>query len=306
MSKIKKILVMAILLIIIMFPQNVQADVVSVLSDAAPVIQVVEYQIVNGNVEVDSEFQVEITLKNCNEFSTAYNVICSVETENVGLKLADGEVNQNYIQSIGGNETIKIKKRFYIDKTYPYENAKLTFIMSYTGENGKEYTNSTYISPMIKDACKLKITGLTIPQKATTDSRTMITVKCENEGALNISNLSMKIDGDIQESQKNNYLGDIKAGEQLNKNVYINFNRTGRQEIKISFVYNDESGNEYVEEEKVVEIEVSYRTGTTKSKSGSLDTAVDGKLLIVMAVLVIVIIYVIMKLLNSMKKGGKK
>lgn len=313
MQKIRKyLLTIGISIIILMCGRIISedkvafADVSTALSNAEPVIQVVEYEIIDGNIELDSQFAIKITLQNNNAYATAYNVMAEVNTQDMDLHLVNGQVNQVYYESIGPNQTVSFVKNFTVEKTYPYKNAMMTFTFNYSGENGKEYANSTSITPKVTIPCKLKINVLSVSDMASLGARSLVNVRCTNDGIIDISQIVMRIEGNIEETQKDVELGELKAGEQLMQDCYVSFTKSGAQDLKISFVYKDDSGNEYSLPESTYAVNVIAESMTsidTPSKSGN---GISIKMILVISVVVIGIIYVIIKLYKSIEKGEVK
>ena len=286
------------------------ADTPSALSRANPVIQVESYEILSENIELDGSFDIMITAKNNNAYATAYNVICEAQTPDMDLHLTDGQVNQIYFQSIAPNETVSFTQTFYIEKTFPYKCATLTYKFSYSDESGSAYTNSTSLSPKITIPCKLKINVLSVASKASLGSRSLVNVRCTNDGTIDISGITMHLSGDIPEEQQEFELGELKSGEQLMKDCYVNFMKSGSLGLKISFSYKDEAGNTYTIPENTYPVSVSSEKVVTASYVSSTGggATVGGrnfsiKSLFLVLLLGVPIIYVAYRLIKSMKKG---
>ena len=279
------------------------ADTPSALSLANPVIQVLEYEITEGNVELDNQFTIRITLKNNNAYSTAYNVISEVATPDMDLHLTDGQVNQIYFQSIGPNETVAFTQTFYIEKSFPYKSAFLTYTFHYSDESGKSYSNSTSLSPQVIIPCKLKINVLSVAPTASLGSRSLVNVRCTNDGTIDISNIVMNLKGDIMESQESFDLGSLKSGEQLMKDCYVNFLKQGSQALGISFTYKDEAGNTYTIPENTYAVEVTADTITYVDSLPDSGGGFNIKTFIIAIIIVVPIIYLIFKLIGYMKRG---
>lgn len=290
------------------------ADIPSALSKAGPVIQLVEYSITEGNVELDSQFTIEVTLKNNNAYSAAYNVIATADTPDMAFHLVNGQVNQTYFQSISPNDSVTFSQTFYIDKTFPYNSAFLTYSFTYYDENGNKYTNSTSLSPKVTIPCTLKINVLSVASTASLGSRSLVNVRCTNDGTIDISSIEMHLSGDIMDSQTVFELGSLKSGEQLMKDCYVNFTKYGQQALKISFTYKDDDGNTYSIAEN------TYSVNVTSEKSSSVDSAsssggnmvIGGKSIrpgyfIIVIIITVAAVYFIRRLLKSMKttKKGK-
>lgn len=308
------LLLLILVMLISAFPVSTYADVQSALTSADPVIKIINYEIIDGSVELDNEFTIKVTLKNCNTFATAYNVISDVSSQDMDLRLIDGEVNQVYFQSIAPNATVSFTQRFSLEETYPYRSAMLTYTFYYSGESGIEFDNRTIITPKVTIPCKLKLNVLSVASTASVGSRSLVNVRCTNSGSIDMSSLVMKIDGNIVETQKNTDLGALKAGEQVMQDCYVNFIEEGLETLKISFEYKDESGNTYTLPESEYTVEVtSFNKASvdSTSKSSSRTISIAGrsfsvKWVIATTLFVCAIIYLIVKLLKSTGKGWSK
>lgn len=308
------LLLLILVMLISAFPVLTYADVQSALTSADPVIKIISYEIIDGSVELDNEFTIKITLKNCNTFATAYNVIADVSSEDMDLRLIDGEVNQVYFQSIAPNATVSFTQKFSLEETYPYRSAMLTYTFYYSGENGIEFDNRTIITPKVTIPCKLKLNVLSVASTASVGSRSLVNVRCTNSGAIDMSSLVMKIEGNIVESQKTTDLGALKSGEQVMQDCYVNFIEEGLETLKISFEYKDESGNTYTlpESEYTVEVTSFNKTSvdsTSKSNSRTISIAgrtFSAKWVVATIIFVCAVVYLIVKLLKSTGKGRSK
>lgn len=290
-----------------------KADTATALSSANPVIQISNYEIVDGSVELDSEFTVEITLKNCNAYATAYNVIVDSTTQNLDLRLVDGEINQVYFQSIAPNSTVSFKQTYSVEKTYPYKSAMITYDFRYSGESGKEFDNRSIITPEVIIPCKLKLNVLSVASTTSIGAQTHINVRCTNDGTIDMSSLVMIIDGNIVESQKIHEFGALKAGEQIMMDCYVSFLKVGTQNINISFEYKDESGITYTlpASEYTVEVtsgnvvSVDTPKDNTKGKVNISGKTFSVKLLIIGIISIVVLSYIIIRLFKYLTKGKK-
>lgn len=315
MHKAKLSLSLFIFIILISsFPISVYADTPSALATADPVIKIINYEIVEGNVELDNQFTVKVTIQNCNLYATAYNVVSDVSSEDMDLRMIDGEVNQTYFQSIAPGATVSFNHTFSLEDTYPYKSAMLTYTFYYSDENGEEYDNRTIITPKVIVPCKLKLNVLSVASTAVVGSRSLVNVRCTNDGSIDMSSLIMKINGNIIENQKTNDLGALKTGDQVMKDCYVNFLDKGTQTLKISFEYKDESGNKYTFPESQYTVEVSPSTtpsvdSPSNSKTNTIsigNRTLSVKTFILSIILIVTIVVLIVKLLKSIKYGRLK
>lgn len=286
-------------------------DVPNVLPDAEPVVQIAGYEMQEGNIELDSSFTIKIILKNNNAYAAAYNVVADVATSDVRLQLKNAEVSQRYFECVPAGGQVSFTQSFVIDKEYPLNHAILTYNLRYTSESGKEYSNTSYISPGLKKTCKLSVNSISVSENANVGARTIINVKCENVGVVNMSKLSMVLEGNVADNQTSIYLGEIPPGEIINKDVYVTFLKEGTQELKISFEYTDDFGDKYTYEPSFFTVNVNKKKSVGIASSNSSGINIGGqnfsiKMILFTIMSIVGIIYLITKLLDSMKRGGGK
>ncbi|MBQ3544092.1 MAG: hypothetical protein IJA34_03730 [Lachnospiraceae bacterium] len=315
MNKLKFLtsLFITVLFCSLLYVPKIYADIPSALSIADPVIQVQSYEIKNDNIELDSKFTIKITLKNSNAYATAYNIVAEVNTPDISMHLVDGEVNQKYFQSLGPNQTVSFEQSFYIEKSYPHRSAMLTYSFKYSSESGKTYSNSTSLTPKITIPCKLQLSDFSMSEKVSLGSRSHIVVKLVNDGTIDISNIEMRLNANIIDSQKSITLGGLKSGEELTQDCYFNFLKEGEQEVRVSFVYKDESGNTYTIAETSYPIEVTSENqisvkSDSDSQKGTITIAGNNISIVAFIFVMLIaagIIYVIIQLYKSMQKGRR-
>lgn len=313
--KFKNLLFLIILFSILTFDLNigVQADTASALLNANPVIQVVSYEIIDGSVELDNEFTIEVTLKNCNAYATAYNIIVDSSTLNPDLRLDDGQINQVYFASVAPNSTVSFTQTYSVESTYPYKSAMITYSFNYSGESGKEFDNSSVVTPEVIIPCKLKLNALSVASTTSIGAQTHINVRCTNDGNINMSSLVMLIDGNISESQKIHDFGSLASGEQIMMDCYVSFLKVGTQTLSISFEYKDESGITYTLPASEYSVEVTSGNSLSvdndnESSNGKftiLGKTYSVKFLIMGILITTILLYVILRLFKQLTKGKK-
>lgn len=295
------------------YPVHIFADTASALSNAEPIIQITGYEITKGNLELDSEFTIKITITNKNAYASAYNIIASAITDDVSFHLSDNQVNQNYIQSLGPNSSTSFEQTYKLEKNYPNKSIFLTYKLNYSGENGSRYENDSSISPTVNIPCKLKLSNISVSNTATLGSRSSISITLVNDGTIDITSIKMKLNGDIIDSQKNIEFGALKSGEELSKDCYVNYLKENDKGIGISFEYKDESGNAYTIPESTYPVIVTSAGSSvnTDSEIGAHTINLFGIKISIISFLIILIIviisvFIIIKLYNNVKKGMKR
>ena len=245
------------------------ANVASVLKGADPVIIATGYKILDGSVEIGQEFTIEVTIQNMNKYATAYNVLVDTASEDLDLRMVDGAVNQHYYPSLAPGETKTFTQTYKLEERYPYNSAMLTFTFYYCDEKGEEYDNRTIITPLVITPCKLNLNVLSVANTATIEERSLVNVRCTNDGINDIENIVMKIEGPILDNQKSVELGSLVANEQLMKDCYVNFTASGEQTLTISFEYEDKNGNKFTLDPETYTVMVNELSQSTVNKNNN-------------------------------------
>lgn len=278
------------------------ANVASVLKAADPVIVATGYEIVDGSVEIGQEFTIEVTIQNMNKYATAYNVLVDTTSEDLDLRMVNGAVNQHYYPSLAPGETKTFKQTYKLEERYPYNSAMLTFTFYYCDEKGEEYDNRTIITPLVITPCKLNLNVLSVASTATLEERSLVNVRCTNDGVNDIENIVMKIEGEIHENQKSVSLGSLISNEQVMKDCYVNFTKEGSQELTISFEYEDKNGNKFTLEPSTYTVEVNQPSTSSVTKNNNQLTT-PAIILIVFAVIITIAFTIgIISLVNTKRK----
>ncbi len=269
------------------------ADPAASLANADPVIKLIDYEITDGVLEIGNDFTIKGTIRNCNRYADAFNVIVDVSSQDLSLRLEDESVNQLYFETIPAGQSVSFEQTFSIGKTYPYDNAMLTYTFYYSNAATKEFDNRTIITPKVIAPSKLTINVLSVAGSATVGSRSLINVRCTNSGDNDISNIVMHIEGDVEAHNKSIDLGSLVAGDQLMQDCYVTFQNIGENTLKISFSYFDSDGNEYQIEPKehTVNVKASSNIHATVTKDGLIPKKIWRILELVLIILVMIMVY---------------
>ena len=261
------------------------ASVASVLKGADPVIAATGYKIVDGSVEIGQEFTIEVTIQNMNKYATAYNVLVDTASEDLDLRMVDGAVNQHYYPSLAPGEEKTFRQTYKLEERYPYNSAMLTFTFYYCDEKGEEYDNRTIITPLVITPCKLNLNVLSVATTATVEERSLVNVRCTNDGINDIENIVMIIDGPVLDNQKTVSLGSLVSNEQVMQDCYVNFTEVGSHTLTISFEYEDKNGNKFTLEPQTYTVEVNPPSQSSVTKNNNQLSA-PAVILIVFAVII--------------------
>ena len=208
-----------------------------------PKVMVTSYEIVDGKISNGEEFTINVEISNVNQYTTAYNVAVAMISANNNVVMVDEKSNLIYFDVIEAGET----KEFTMDlKMLDLENdglAVVAFMTTCYNKQGNAYSEESRLTLTAEEQAQLEVSAITISKNAVVGANALVSVRYANVGGARLSNIKMKIEGNIEESQKIKELGILEAGSQKYSDYYVTFTEAGEQTLNISFEYQDKLGN---------------------------------------------------------------
>ena len=286
-----------------------------ILKELEPKLIVESYEIVDGQMAKGEEFTLQINVRNTNVYANAFNVITTFTVETDNVRLVDTTANQKYDAAIPAGDTVSYEYQCEVMDNYSVETMIMNFGFSYEDKYGRNYSNTSMITPKIDKSCVLEINSLAVAEKATVGAKALVNVRYSSIGALPVKNAVMVIDGNIIGGKKEVELSELLNNEQRSVDYYVNFSDAGNQVLTIGFRYADENGNVYELAQKEFEVEVSnYQATVTDVESNGVSNLLDDenkKYVIIgvasfgVAVLAIVVIVILKYGMRNQKKRRK-
>lgn len=285
------------------------------LKELEPKLIIESYEIVDGQMAKGEEFTMQIKVRNTNVYANAFNVVTTFTTETDNVRLVDTTANQKYDAAIPAGQTVEYEYHCEVMDHYEMDTMIMNFCFSYEDKYGRNYSNTSMITPKIDKSCVLEINSLAVAENATVGAKALVNVRYSSTGALPVKNAVMIIDGNILGGKKEVELSELLNDEQRSVDYYVNFSDAGEQLLTISFQYSDENGNVYELEQKEFKVEVNnYHATVTNDESNAVSNLLNdenkkyvmiGVVSFGVAVLAIVVIIILKCSMRIQKKRRK-
>lgn len=238
----KKILFCFIIIVSVCLPftkVNIRAE------NTQPRIVVVDYSVSESGLIPGELSEVTITFKNMNPSVSVYSILMTYQLSSDQIYTEYGFSNQVYIEEIGPDEEKEVTlllraKDTLVDETVTCS-IELSFINAEEEEETEEFSSFMVINLPVSQEF-LKIERVYIPQTATLNSKTRVSVTYTNINSEEIYNVQMRLNGAGFE-EKWIDVGTILNASSKNQEIYLEFDRLGEQSINIDFLFEDVEGN---------------------------------------------------------------
>lgn len=226
------------------------------IKTAAPNLIVKKYSWGKKNVVSGKDFTLTLTFYNTSKTLSTENIVVSLETEE-GLSIAEGS-NTFYFENLAPQDakTIKVKmKALSMDKN---GSPGIAVNFRYDFVEDSERTNqqtSEKISIPVYLQDRFEITDPTIPETADALSECVVSFPYVNKGKSTLSNVSVKVTGDIPALQPIQNLGNIEPGKSGTIDVILTPQNPGLQKGEITIAY-ENANEEEVKQKYPIELNV--------------------------------------------------
>ena len=273
-----------------------------------PKVLVTSYEITEGIVAKDEEFTIKVELTNMNSHADAYNVVTTFTSYSENVYISEGNSNVTYFEQIKAGETVSFTMELGVMDVSLSDSVSLGFTSVYSNDEGVEYGIESIITPLIEEKAEMEVPAVSVATKAVVGAKALVSVRYSNVGDNGIENVVMKIEGNIEESQKTVKLDDLNVEEQKYLDYYVTFTQEGEQKLTISFEYQDTNGNSYTIDAKEYTVDV-YSYTNIDDEAGVISTerfTIGSKeIYMLIAVSVLVGVALIIAVVTLVKKGSK-
>lgn len=233
-----------------------------------PILMATGYEVTEGTVAAGSRFTLQIRFQNVNRYVSAHQVYITIYSQTEGVYLQNGETNQRYLEYVGAGESGSVSVDMAVSDAVQADSALLEVRFDYVNASGKGGSNTTSMSPDIRKSCRVEILSLTASENATVGSRALFNIRYANSGETPVKNLRMRLEGSVENADKEISLEIPEPGRQKYLDKYVVFTEPGNQRLAVYLTYEDEDGNAYELEPQRVSVLVRR-----KQTAGSGETA---------------------------------
>ncbi|MBQ7360634.1 MAG: hypothetical protein IJW63_11150 [Lachnospiraceae bacterium] len=236
-----------------------------------PKVLVTSYEITEGIVAKDEEFTIKVELTNMNSHADAYNVVTTFTSYSNNVYITEGNSNVTYFEQIKAGESVSFTMELGVMDVSLSDSVSLGFTSVYSNDEGVEYGIESIVTPLIEEKAEMEVPAVSVATKAVVGAKALVSVRYSNVGDNRIENVVMKVEGNIEESQKTVKLDELNVGEQKYLDYYVTFAQEGEQKLTISFEYQDSNGNNYTIDAKEYTVDV-YSYTNVDDEAGVINT----------------------------------
>jgi len=245
---------------------NPQADSTGVDGKKSkPKIIVSKYESDPLIVMAGKEFDLKMTLLNTHPEKAVKNIkmflTLSEETSADSPKTGNiftpvNSSNTFYFDTIGSKKTVDKSLRLFVVPDAQPKTYTLTVNFEYEDAAGNEYTATELLGINVKQVTQLDIDEFELPPQAELGMPMTVSFGYFNTGKVALSNVMIKMEGDIDTPNKNTFIGNLDAGVSDYYEGSFSFTKVGKNKVNIIISYDDPSG-ETIEVKREFEVKVT-------------------------------------------------
>lgn len=156
--------------------------------------------------------------------------------------------NTFYFDAIGPKSTAQKQLRLYVVPEAQPKTYTLTVNFEYEDSAGKEYTATELLGINVKQVTELQVDDFAMPDTVEMYSPVTVSFGYYNTGKVTLSNVMVKLEGDVDCQNKNTYIGNMDSGAGEYYETSFTPNNSGEVPVSILISYEDATGE--VKEER--------------------------------------------------------
>lgn len=262
-------------------------------------------------VMAGQEFDLNLTLMNTHKDKRVQNIKMfltlaeetSTETQKSGnIFTPVDSSNTFYFDAIAPKGTVDRQLRLYVVPNAQPKTYTLTVNFEYEDASGKEYTATELLGINVKQNSELNMDEIVLPTTIEQYMPVTVSFNYYNTGKVSLNNVMIRLEGDVECTQKSTYVGNMDSGASDTYEVTFTPNTLGEVPISIIASYEDASG-ETIEQKRDFVLNVTEPMPT----EGELDmgpepTGVNIKMIAIIAGGVLVVLIIIVVVIGKLRK----
>lgn len=216
-------------------------------------------------VMAGEEFDLNMTLLNTHKEKSVNNIkmflTLAEETSSDSEKSGNiftpvNSSNTFYFDSIPPKGTVDKALRLYVVPEAQPKTYTLTVNFEYEDGTGKEYTATELLGINVKQVTELQVDEFSVPEMVEQYQPVTVAFSYYNTGKVALSNLMIKVEGDVDCMNKNTYIGNMDSGDSDYFETTFSPINIGEVPVSIVISYEDPSG-ETIEQRKELLLNVT-------------------------------------------------
>lgn len=183
------------------------------------------------------------SVKNIKMYLTLFEETSSDSAKTGNIFTPVNSSNTFYVDSIGPKGTVSKTIRLYTVPTAQPKTYTLTVNFEYEDASGKEYTATELLGINVKQPTKIELGEIYMPEMLEVGMYNNVSFEIYNTGNVTVSNLMIKLDGDIDTTTKSNYYGSFESGNTEYYDNGFSVLNEGENKVTLTISYDDPSGD---------------------------------------------------------------
>ncbi|MDD3394698.1 MAG: CARDB domain-containing protein [Anaerotignum sp.] len=150
--------------------------------------------------------------------------------------------NTFYFDAIGPKGTAHKQLRLYVVPEAQPKTYTLTVNFEYEDSAGKEYTATELLGINVKQVTEMQIDDFAMPDSVELYTPVTVSFSYYNTGKVALSNVMLKVEGDVECQNKNTYIGNMDSGASEYFESTFTPNTSGEVPLSIVISYEDATG----------------------------------------------------------------
>lgn len=207
-----------------------------------PEVILSSYRVTEGSLIAGENITIQMTFENTSRVSSVRDLLITYNTGKDTIYTIYGEANTSMVDEIAPGGKYQLEKRFILPRSAPeitpleislrYQSGGMTTVNSLTAIYLPVFASNSIVS-------KIDVPGTVYP-----NAPVMISGYCTNMSSYSLRDLTMRIEGDIEEEIADRNLGDIEKGGQVAVQEFVRFQDAGyEKQVSVTFSFSDSQGN---------------------------------------------------------------
>lgn len=181
-------------------------------------------------------------VKNIKMFLTLAEETSSESEKSGNIFTPVNSSNTFYFDAIGPKSTAQKQLRLYVVPEAQPKTYTLTVNFEYEDSAGKEYTATELLGINVKQVTELQVDDFAMPDTVEMYSPVTVSFGYYNTGKVTLSNVMVKVEGDVDCQNKNTYIGNMDSGAGEYFETSFTPNNSGEVPVSIVISYEDATG----------------------------------------------------------------
>jgi len=212
--------------------------------DFTPRIILEDYDFGSASITAGSPFPLSLAFTNTSSSQAVHNIKISFTSDGQIFSPVKNS-NSLYIRKLEPQETVSKTLTFKPKANAENQTYNISVDIDFQDSQGNKLTEKELISIPVSQTLKFVLAGVETPPEVTQDTPQSISINYHNAGKAIIRNLSLKVTGDFEVKDGEQYLGNLESGKNDYCDVTVIAHKTGTLQGSVVMEYDDDNGQHF-------------------------------------------------------------